>query len=128
MVAKARFFESVAAENPDVRVHNVHPGAVDTEMGKKAADGGMKLPQDDGLFSLSPTSPFGPTTADCFETVELPAHFIAWILSGEAAFLRSRMVWANWDVEELKEMEGKIAEDPALLNMGMNGWPYSPLV
>jgi NAD(P)-dependent dehydrogenase (short-subunit alcohol dehydrogenase family) len=48
MVAKARFFECVAAENPDLRVHNVHPGAVDTEMGKKAADQGMKLPLDDG--------------------------------------------------------------------------------
>ena len=50
MVAKARFFESVAAENPDLRVHNVHPGAVDTEMGKKASDAGMKLPLDDGEF------------------------------------------------------------------------------
>jgi hypothetical protein len=58
-------------------------------------------------------------------TVELPAHFIVWLLSAEAAFLRSRMVWANWDVEELKGMEGKITADPAFLNIGMQGWPYS---
>lgn len=105
MVAKARFFESVAAENPDVRVHNVHPGAIDTEMGKKAADAGMKLPLDD---------------------VELPAHFIVWLLSQEAEFLRSRMVWASWDVEELKGKKEAILKDPAYLNMGMNGWPYAP--
>lgn len=60
-------------------------------------------------------------------TVELPAHFIVWLLSAEANFLRSRMVWANWDVEQLKAMEGKIAGDPAMLNMGMNGWPYQAL-
>jgi NAD(P)-dependent dehydrogenase (short-subunit alcohol dehydrogenase family) len=48
MVAKARFFESVAAENPDLRVHNVHPGVIATEMGDKAKGEGMQLPEDDG--------------------------------------------------------------------------------
>lgn len=52
MVAKARFFESVAVENPDVRVHNVHPGIIATEMGQKATDGGLVLPQDDSECPL----------------------------------------------------------------------------
>lgn len=59
--------------------------------------------------------------------MELPAHFTVWLLSAEANFLRSRMVWANWDVEELKGMEGKIVKDPAMLNIGMQGWPYQVL-
>ena len=47
-VARSRFFESVGAENPDVRVVNFHPGSVGTDMGKKAAAAGLELPQDDG--------------------------------------------------------------------------------
>lgn len=57
MVAKARFFESVATEYPDVRVVSVHPGAVGTDMGKKAEAGGLKLPEDDGKSSLAPFFP-----------------------------------------------------------------------
>ena len=50
MVAKAAFFEAVAAENPDVRVIEIHPGAVETEMATKAADAGLVLPPDDGKY------------------------------------------------------------------------------
>ena len=60
-----------------------------------------------------------------FPLVELPAHFIVWLLSQEGEFLRSKMVWASWDVEELKAQKQRIMADPAYLNMGMNGWPYT---
>jgi NAD(P)-dependent dehydrogenase (short-subunit alcohol dehydrogenase family) len=46
-VASAQFFQSVAAENPDVRVINFHPGVIETDMGNKAVDAGLKLPPDD---------------------------------------------------------------------------------
>lgn len=36
--------------------------------------------------------------------VELSAHFIAWAANPQARFLKGRFVWANWDVEELKDM------------------------
>ena len=121
MVAKARFFESVAFENPDVRVHNVHPGAIATEMGQKATDAGLVLPQDDSeCFLLKRAVGWDADNV----IVELPAHFIVWLASKEGEFLRSKMVWASWDVEQLKAKKEKIAADPAFLNMGMNGWPY----
>jgi NAD(P)-dependent dehydrogenase (short-subunit alcohol dehydrogenase family) len=53
-VASAQFFQSVAAENPDVRVINFHPGVIETEMGKKGLDAGLKLPVDDSKSSRIP--------------------------------------------------------------------------
>lgn len=32
---------------------------------------------------------------------KLPGHFTVWLASEEAAFLRNKYVWVNWDVEEL---------------------------
>ena len=46
-VAAAQFFQSVAAENPEVRLINFHPGVIETEMGKKGAEAGLQLPPDD---------------------------------------------------------------------------------
>lgn len=52
--------------------------------------------------------------------VELPAHFLVWIASHEAAFLRNKFVWANWDVEELKARAEEI-ETSSLLRVSLNG-------
>ena len=46
-MAAASFFQSVASENPDVRVSTFHPGSVETEMGTKASDAGLVFPPDD---------------------------------------------------------------------------------
>lgn len=53
-------------------------------------------------------------------TVELPAHFLTWIASNEAAFLRNKFVWANWDVEELKARAEEI-QGSSLLRVSLNG-------
>jgi hypothetical protein len=53
-------------------------------------------------------------------TVELPAHFLVWIASDEAAFLRNKFVWANWDVEELKARAEEIRTS-SLLRVSLNG-------
>ena len=37
----------------------------------------------------------------CFE-VNLAAHFIVWLSQSKTRFLDRKMVWANWDVEELE--------------------------
>lgn len=58
--------------------------------------------------------------------VQLPAHFTVWLASPEAAFLNGRTVWANWDVEELKNSAGAI-QSGQLLTSGINGWPYTSL-
>ena len=104
MVAKATFFAAFAAENPAVRVLSVHPGAVETEMAAKAKEAGMELPMDD---------------------VDLPAWFFVWAVSAEAAWLRNKIVWANWDVDELLAKREEIMADVAYTNLGVKGWPFS---
>lgn len=46
---------------------------------------------------------------------------MVWVASPEAEFLNGKLVWANWDVEELKASKEKIMAGPAL-TIGLNGW------
>jgi NAD(P)-dependent dehydrogenase (short-subunit alcohol dehydrogenase family) len=46
-LAAARLMEYFAFENPQVRVHNIHPGVVMTDMYKKSSEGGMEFQFDD---------------------------------------------------------------------------------
>ncbi|KAF2491550.1 NAD(P)-binding protein [Lophium mytilinum] len=99
-LATIKLFEFVAAEYPDVQVLTVHPGVVDTAMNKKSEIDG--LPMDD---------------------VKLPAHFILWAASPEAAFAKGRFLWCNWDVQQLKALK-KVQEEPLFLTSGILGWPF----
>jgi hypothetical protein len=56
-------------------------------------------------------------------TVSLPADFVVWVASEEAAFLKGKYVWANWDVGELVERKAEIVEKK-LLEMWLNGVPF----
>ncbi len=51
---------------------------------------------------------------------------MVWAVSEEAAFLRGRLIWCNWDVDELKAKQEKIASDPSYMKLGMMGWPFEP--
>ncbi|RDL41956.1 Uncharacterized protein BP5553_01935 [Venustampulla echinocandica] len=99
--AVVKLVEYFAAENPGVRVMNVHPGAIDTGMAKRAKDAGLELPFDD---------------------IELPASFMVWAASPEAEFLRNKYMWANWDVDELKAQKEELVSSPQL-TIGLLGWP-----
>ncbi|KAH6684999.1 hypothetical protein F5X68DRAFT_136546 [Plectosphaerella plurivora] len=102
-LAAAKLMEYFAAENPHVRVHNIHPGVVPTTgMSKKHSEGG------------------GPELIG--DDINLPASFVVWIVSPEAEFLRGKFVWSNWDVEELKAKREQLlsSED---LTLGLIGWP-----
>lgn len=46
-----------------------------------------------------------------------------WLASPEAAFLKSRLVWANWDVDELKSQAKEISSGLQMTS-GVLGWPY----
>ncbi|ESU10032.1 hypothetical protein FGSG_03224 [Fusarium graminearum PH-1] len=52
--------------------------------------------------------------------VELPAHFVVWLASKEAEFLKGKFVWANWDVQELMARKDEI-KNPMLLKLSLNG-------
>jgi hypothetical protein len=51
----------------------------------------------------------------------LPAHFQVWLAGPDADFLKGKMVWANWDVEELKAKKDEIVKGH-LLEMSLKGW------
>jgi hypothetical protein len=60
--------------------------------------------------------------------VSLAADFILWAASPGAAFLKGKLIWCNWDVDEMKEKEDQILSSsvPGYLNLGMIGWPFHP--
>ncbi len=47
-MAATRFFEFVQLENPHIRVHNLHPGGIQTRMAEKTQAAGMEIPMDHG--------------------------------------------------------------------------------
>lgn len=55
--------------------------------------------------------------------VDLSGDFGVWAVSDEATFLKGRMVWVNWDINELKEKKDEIINDN-LLTVSLGGWPF----
>ncbi|KAJ9145049.1 Short chain dehydrogenase [Pleurostoma richardsiae] len=92
-----KFIEVLAAEHPDVRFTTIHPGTVETNMFTKS--GMLDLPTD---------------------KVELPAHYIVWVSSPEAEFLKGKFSSCNWDVDELKANATRVAEG-ALFTTAIDG-------
>ncbi len=66
----------------------------------------------------------GKAFAKVHRAVTLPAHFTVWAVSEEAAFLRGKFVWVNWDVDELKE-EATRMQDNDFLTANVIGWPFT---
>jgi len=132
-LAGTKFFEVVAVENPSIRVTNVHPGVIETLIGRKSLDAGAPFPIDEGEAHplTAPSYVAGIEHLYCssyhadayFLLVSLPADFLVWAASPEAAFLRGKFVWCNWDVEELMARAKEIEEGNAL-TLGLNGWPH----
>ncbi|KAM0366779.1 hypothetical protein ACHAPZ_004956 [Fusarium culmorum] len=97
LVAKAaaiKMFDYVAFENPGLHVVSFQPGIIAT--------------------GINPDITLG------FDTVELPAHFMVWLASKEAEFLKGKFVWANWDAQELMARQDEI-KNPMLLKLSLNG-------
>jgi hypothetical protein len=55
--------------------------------------------------------------------VELPASFMVWASSPEADLIKGKFLWANWDVNELKELLKQKAEEKFLLTIEVRGMP-----
>ncbi len=53
---------------------------------------------------------------------DLPGNFYVWLASKEAALLRGKLVWANWDAEELVARASEIANS-RLLSTVLDGVP-----
>ncbi|KAJ5319787.1 hypothetical protein N7508_000070 [Penicillium antarcticum] len=90
-LAFLRVLEFVQLEYPGLRVVNVHPGFIQTDMNLKSGIKGVP-----------------------FDDIELTSHFVVWCSGSAAAFLNGRFVWANWDINELKNMERSIVDEKKL--------------
>ncbi|KAL7947977.1 hypothetical protein V8C42DRAFT_363477 [Trichoderma barbatum] len=101
-LAAVKIFDYLHFENPDLRVLQFHPGVVESNMSKKSFDSGIPRPTMD--------------------TPSLPGAFAVWCASPESESLRGKFLWANWDVEELKE-KAKASEGAPQLIFGLLGWP-----
>ncbi|KAL7930380.1 hypothetical protein V8C35DRAFT_330540 [Trichoderma chlorosporum] len=101
-LAGAKIFDYLHFENPDLRVLQFHPGVVQSSMSQKSFDSGIPRPTMD--------------------TPSLPGAFAVWCASAESESLRGKFLWANWDVEELKE-KAKAIEGTPQLTFGLLGWP-----
>jgi len=99
--AQAKVFEFLAAENPNIFIATINPGMVETNNFNRTGASPEGLPMD---------------------KIQLPAHFLVWMASPEAAFLRGRCTWVNWDVEELKAQKASISEG-LFMTAGFKGLP-----
>ncbi|KKY13232.1 putative short-chain dehydrogenase reductase sdr [Diplodia seriata] len=81
-----------------VRVHSMHPGAI----------------MSPGVRDLGVTDGMMPA-----DEPELPGSFAVWLASPAAAFLKGRLVWAHWDVDEMMGMKKRFEEDPELCTVTM---------
>ncbi|OHW99710.1 short chain dehydrogenase reductase family protein [Colletotrichum incanum] len=81
--ANLKMVDFFAVENPQIHVVNVQPGVVDTELVEK------------GTFQTT-------------DSMALPGNFCVWLASSEAVFLKTKFVWANWDVQELMDRAEEI--------------------
>ncbi|KAF2821569.1 putative NADP(+)-dependent dehydrogenase [Ophiobolus disseminans] len=99
-MALAKTVEFLALENPHVVFIAYHPGMVDTKIFRKSGAEPEGLPMD---------------------TARLSAGCAIWATLPEARFLSGKVVWANWDVEEMKGMKDGIADK---LTFVLQGWPF----
>ncbi|KAF2438296.1 NAD(P)-binding protein [Karstenula rhodostoma CBS 690.94] len=103
-IAQAKLTEYIAHEHPEMFVASVHPGVIQTKLLREAEPHESKLPLD---------------------TVELSAHFMLWLSSAQdRKFLSGKMLWSNWDVDELAAKAEVFAKE-GMLTMGMTGWPFA---
>ncbi|KAF3771075.1 NAD(P)-binding protein [Cryphonectria parasitica EP155] len=102
----AKLFEYVHHEHPEMFVLCLQPGLV-AETGVSAGFENIAKGMQVEMASLP------------WDNVALPGDFVVWAVSPEAHFLNGRFVWANWDVDELKDDKDAILADPHKFTMGL---------
>ncbi|KAJ4366477.1 hypothetical protein N0V83_008113 [Neocucurbitaria cava] len=116
-MATARFYSSLKLEQPNLAIFSVQPGAVDSEMSRRA---GYKEKKDGEEYAWKGE---GTDALGTHDDANLPASFYVWLASPEGRFLDGKYLWANWDVDELKAQTKKI-ESTQFLSIGLDGWPF----
>jgi NAD(P)-dependent dehydrogenase (short-subunit alcohol dehydrogenase family) len=122
-LAQTKVLEFLSVENPELFFCSVHPGMIDTGIFRGSKADPSSLPMDTGTYlSLG----MSRLKIDAYQVaVELPAHFIVWLSSTKNKSFSGKMVWANWDVDELSARSEEIMSSPTM-TVGVQGWPFSP--
>ena len=105
--------ECVQLENHHLRVLNINPGAIATEMQKKSGD----------IAAVDNIRKFTTSGVQVLELtfLGLPASYCVWLAaSKEADCLKGKFLWTNWDVTELLQRKDKVNEQN-LLTHGLIG-------
>ena len=134
-MAQGKLMEWVAKESAEeIRCYSVQPGIVETEtflrglqMSKYPAAAQASLTWDDGMFHCVLTI-VSMSVRDLLImlVVYFPAHFFVWLASGEGRTIPSgKYLWANWDVNELKNKSKQLHENPMALTLTLDGWPFA---
>jgi NADP-dependent 3-hydroxy acid dehydrogenase YdfG len=100
--ASTRLFEYVHHEHPGLRVFNTHPGLIMTELHEKNLKNGLVVRGE-------------------VNDVELSGNFMVWLASKESEFARGKLLWANWDVDELKA-KAEAIQGSSKFTMVLEGW------
>ena len=103
--AGVRLLEHIGAECPDVFTLAVHPGIVPSQL---MIDSGMTVDTMEEGITDNP---------------RLGANFMVWATSPEAAFLKGKFVYSNWDADQLKARSEEI-QNSLMLTVNIVGWPF----
>lgn len=118
--ASTKLFDYIAFENPVIHVVNVQPAVTASDVMKK--NGAPDLDDRESLRLQAQSPPLANDTTPA----DLAGHFCVWLVSPEARFLKSKYVWSNWDVNELKARKEEILEtellDIKLGGLSFRGW------
>ena len=115
--------EYLALENPNLFVCSIHPGMIETKLFQATGTKAEQLPMDTGKFPQHRQAWIKRSDSDV-RIVDLPAHFLVWLSQPKTKFLNGKLVWSNWDVEELCGQSEKI-ENSTMLTIGYEGWPFA---
>jgi NAD(P)-dependent dehydrogenase (short-subunit alcohol dehydrogenase family) len=107
--ATQKMVDYFASENPHIHVVSIQPGIIATGINPD-----LTIGFDKGISLCN------KAVSKANKVVELPAHFIVWLASEEAKFLKGKFVWANWDAEELLARADEI-QTSMLLEVTLNG-------
>ena len=108
--------EDIQSDNPEFRIFSFHPGVVASDMNAKSG-----IPPMDEGEKMYNSGPMNNLKKHVVMIETLPAAFTVWLTTPKADFLKGRMVWCNWDVDELMAKEQEIVEQD-LLKAGIKGF------
>ncbi|KAG4433050.1 hypothetical protein IFR05_011468 [Cadophora sp. M221] len=102
-LAGPKAMQYVQEDRPGIHVVDVHPGQIrETDMAAKATG-----EHYEGVSHI--------------DDAKLAGDFVVWAASKEAKFLKGKLVWVNWDVDELKAREEDIVST-RVLTLGLEGF------